>query len=303
MRPIVSVLFFLFFIAFKAYSQDILYTTSGNKIKVSKVTEINIKDIKYKDFTNPDGPTYVIAKTDIVLIQYANGTTDVINDNPNTLAPKITETVTPITSKPSDKAPVFDKSDPYGKNKKTEKKDFNLYYLNKNMISINALALANGDITLMYDREILNSRMSLSFLGGYSFNSRMGALNFFIRDSKDGAKKKFDAGVGINLMPRNTKRVQYFVGVMAKYMAYDYLSVTDTTNNQKNFSKASASQLAIMISNGWVFRVTPNFNFKLFGSIGGQINSTPLEVNRSYGKIDYANYPKVYLGYCFGYRF
>ena len=115
--------------------------------------------------------------------------------------------------------------------------------------------------------------------------------------------KKYDAGLGINFMPKNTKRVQYFVGLMAKYMAYDYLNVTDTTNNQKNFAKASGYQLAILVSNGWVFRVTPNFNFKLFGSVGGQINSTPLEATRSFGKVDYGNYPKVYLGYCFGYRF
>ena len=303
MRQILSVLFTLFLFANMAYSQDILYTTAGSKLK-GRVTEINLKDIKYKDFNNLEGPTYVIAKTDVVLIQYANGTTEVINDNPNTLAPKITETVTSI-EKPAEK-PVqkpFDRNDPYAKAKKPEKKDFNLYYLNNNTFSINALALANGDVTLMYDRDILKSRMSLTFLGGYSFNSRIGALNLFIRDSKDGAKKKYDAGFGINYMPRNTKRVQYFVGLLGKFMAYDYLDVIDTTNNQKNYQKASASQVAIMISNGWVFRVTPNFSFKVFGSIGAQINSTPLVTFNSNGKVNYGDYPKVYLGYCFGYRF
>jgi hypothetical protein len=298
-----AVLFTFFLFAHMAYSQDILYTTAGSKLK-GRVTEINLKDIKYKDFSNLDGPTYVIAKTDIVLIQYSNGTTEVINDNPNTLAPKITETVTPV-EKPSEK-PVykpFDRNDPYAKAKKPEKKDFNLYYLNNNVLSINALALANGDVTLMYDRDLLNNHISLTFLGGYSFNSRTGALNLFIRDSKDNAKKKYDAGFGINFMPRNTKRVQYFAGVLLKYMAYDYLSVTDTANNQKNYQKASAYQLAVLISNGWVFRVTPNFSFKVFGSIGGQINSSPLETSISSGKINYGNYPKAYLGYCFGYRF
>lgn len=303
MRQILSVLFTLFLFANMAYSQDILYTTAGSKLK-GKVTEINLQDIKYKDFSNLEGPTYVISKTDVVLIQYSNGTTEVINDNPNTLAPKITEVATPTETKPAPKP--FDRNNPYAnkpESDKTKKKDFNLYYLNNNSLSINALALANGDITLMYDRDILKSRMSLTFLGGYSFNSHIGALNFFIRDSKDGAKKRYDAGVGINFMPRNTKRVQYFVGLLGKYMAYDYLDVIDTTNNQKNYQKASASQVAIMISNGWVFRVGPNFSFKVFGSIGTQINSTPLETINSTGKVNYANYPKVYLGYCFGYRF
>lgn len=303
MRLKLSVLITFFLFANLAFSQDVLYTTAGSKLK-GRVTEINTKDIKYKDFNNLEGPTYVIAKTDVVLIHYSNGTTEVINENPRTLAPKNTATVAAV-EKPIEKpAPkTFDKNDPFGKNKKGEKKDFNLYYLNSNMISINALALANGDITVMYDRDLFKGRMSLSFLGGYSFNSRIGGLNFYIRDSKDGAKKKYDAGFGINYMPKNTKRVQYFVGLLTKYMTYDYLDVVDTTNNQKNYRKASAYQISILVTNGWVYRVTPNFNFKIFASVGGQINSTSLEVTNSFGKTNYANYPKVYLGYCFGYRF
>lgn len=275
------------------FGQDVLYTISGSKLQ-SKVLEINSKDIKYKDFKNIDGPTYVIAKTDIVLIQYSNGITEIVNSNPTTIEPKVIENKVSETKAVTK---VQDGNQPYVQTKKNpEKKPLNLYYLNNNMLSINMLALANGDITLMYDRDILNSRMSISFLGGYNFNSRMGGLNAFIYDAKESAKKKFDVGLGINFMPRNTKRVQYFVGLLTKYMAYDYREVVDTTNNQKVYKSASASQLAIMISNGWVFRVTPNFNFKFFGSIGAGINSTPLTNNIQ-------STPKVYLGYCFGYRF
>lgn len=287
MRRISLVFFVLFLFTSLAYSQDVLYTTSGNKI-ASKVLEINAQDIKYKDFKNIEGPTYVIAKSDIVLIQYSNGITEVLNSNPTTIEPKVTapkETVTAVES-----------TKPTTSTKLPEKKPMNLYYLNNNMLSINAFALANGDLTLMYDRDLLNNKLSITFLGGYSFNSHMGGLNAFIKDSKDGAKKKYDAGLGINFMPRNTRRVQYFVGLLSKYMAYDYQDVIDTTNNQKNYKKASAYQLAIMVSNGWVFRITPNFNFKLFGSIGVPINSTPL-------KEEYRSAPKAYIGYCFGYRF
>lgn len=284
---------FIFFLFAKmAYCQDVLYTTAGSKL-LAKVTEINAKDIKYKDFNNIDGPVYVISKADVVLIQYSNGVTEVINSNPPTLAPKITEKTN--TTPASTNATT---------NKIIEKKPFNLYYLNNNMLSINALALANGDVTLMYDRDFTNSKFSLSFLGGYNFNSRMGALNLFIADSKDHAKKKYDAGFGINFMPRNTKRVQSFVGILAKYMVYDYDNIVDTTNNQKNYQKASAYQAAILISNGWVFKVTPNFNFKFFGSIGAPINSVPLEhINANNQTTNYSHFPKIYLGYCFGYRF
>ncbi len=290
MRLLLFVLYSTFLFASSAYCQDILYTSNGNKL-MAKVLEINTKDIKYKDFNNIEGPTYVISKTDVVLIQYSNGVTEVINDNPPTIAPKVAEQ---SVARP----------DQVDKIKTPKKKAFNLYYLNNNMLSINALALANGDLTLMYDRDLANSNLSLSFLGGYNFNSRMGGLNLFIADSKDNAKKKYDAGFGINFMPRNTKRVQYFVGLLSKYMAYDYQKIISTANNQISYEGASATQLAIMLTNGWIYKVSPDFNFKIFVSLGGQINSTPLETINANGiKMDYSNYPKVYLGYCFGYRF
>jgi hypothetical protein len=276
-------LFLFLLVASSVFGQDILYTTAGNKLN-AKVLEINNYDIKYKDYSNLEGPVYVITKMDVVLIQYSNGTTEVINSNPPTLAPKTTETVVTHTGQGISKGSSKDK------------KPLNLYYLNPNMLSINALALANGDVTLMYDRDFFNSKMSLTFLGGYSFNSRMGGLNILIADSKDNAKKKYDAGFGINFMPRNTKRVQYFVGLLGKYMAYDYKNVIDTTNNQKHFENASGSQLAIMLTNGWTFRVSPVFNFKIFGSFGVPINVPELDKR-------YIGFPKVYLGYCFGYRF
>lgn len=290
MRLLLFVLYSTFLFATSAYCQDILYTSNGNKL-MAKVLEINTKDIKYKDFNNVEGPTYVISKTDVVLIQYSNGVTEVINDNPPTNSPKVEEQ-DPVGTNPIEKI------------KTPEKKAFNLYYLNNNMLSINALALANGDVTLMYDRDLANSNLSLSFLGGYNFNSRMGGLNLFIADSKDNAKKKYDAGFGINFMPRNTKRVQYFVGLLSKYMAYDYRKIVSTANNQISYQGASATQLAIMLTNGWIYKVSPDFNFKIFVSLGAQINSTPLEAINANGiKMDYSNYPKVYLGYCFGYRF
>ncbi|MDF2451792.1 MAG: hypothetical protein K0S26_1296 [Bacteroidota bacterium] len=288
MRVLSFVLFILFVIAPPVIAQDIIYTTGGNKLQ-AKVLEINPTNIKYKDHSNLEGPTYVIIKTDVVLIKYSNGITEVINSNPATLGPKTENTVV-NSSKPSES------TNNAAKQKTVEKPPFNLYYLNNNMLSINALALANGDVTLMYDRDLLDSKVSLTFLGGYSFNSRMGGLNGFIADSKDNAKKKYDLGFGVNFMPRNTKRVQYFIGLLGKYMSYDYQNVIDTTNNQKQYEKASAYQMAVMLSNGWVFRVSPNFNFKLFGAIGAPINSVAL-------KPEYIGVPKVYLGYCFGYRF
>ena len=170
--------------------------------------------------------------------------------------------------------------------------------MNPNLISINALALANGDVTLMYDRDFYNSKLSLSVLGGYNFNTRMGFLNGLIDNSREHAKKNYDVGLGINFMPNNTKRCQYFVGLLGKYMSYTYDNPMNTSNNQLLFTKATGYQMAIMVTNGWFMRISPNFNFKVFGSFGIPINSPELKSNTSNIIL-----PKVYLGYCFGYRF
>ncbi len=279
-------IFILFCISLNSNAQDVLYTSKGAKIE-AKLTEINASDIKYKEFTNLDGPVYVISKSEIVLIQYANGTTQVINQSPSNYSPKKESQV--FTSNES---------------KEVKKKPLDLYYMNSNLISVNALSLANGDATIIYDKELFKSKMSLSFLVGYNFNSRMGALNLYVADSKSAAKKNYDIGLGINYMPRNTKRVQYFVGFLGKYMSYNYDKVTQIVNNQKMYEKSSANQVSLMIANGWIYRISPFFNFKIFGAIGGQINSVPLDYTNSNGRnVNYSNSPKVYLGYCFGYRF
>ena len=45
----------------------------NNTIKVVKVTEINIDDIKYKRFDNLEGPLYVSNKSEIESIKFSNG--------------------------------------------------------------------------------------------------------------------------------------------------------------------------------------------------------------------------------------
>ncbi len=61
-----------------SYSQDNIIKRNGEEIR-SKVLEIGISEIKYKKFENQEGPTYTIAKSDVFMIKYENGTSEVIN--------------------------------------------------------------------------------------------------------------------------------------------------------------------------------------------------------------------------------
>lgn len=58
--------------------QDYVILKNGDEIK-SKVVELGQTEITYKKYDNLDGPSYSIAKSDVFIIKYENGTKDLIN--------------------------------------------------------------------------------------------------------------------------------------------------------------------------------------------------------------------------------
>ena len=226
-------------------AQDIIYLNNGVKVE-ALVKELNVVSIKYKNFANPDGPTYVVNRQDVLLIQYQNGTVEIINSNPTSVSPPNTETLTPKKEAP--KKGVYD-----------------AHYLNKNCIYFNGLALTNSDLAFIYDREIAKSRLSIVLLGAYNFNVHTNYTNMYIQ-ALNNSKKNYDLGAGINYYTQTRKKTQYFVGILVKYMNYEYVretSVEETLNGltytitkQENVNNY---QIAGMIVNGLQFRITPFF--------------------------------------------
>lgn len=62
--------------ALQLFSQDVIFLKNGDEMKV-KVAEVGTSDVKYKKFSNLDGPVYVISKSEIMMIKYENGDKDV----------------------------------------------------------------------------------------------------------------------------------------------------------------------------------------------------------------------------------
>lgn len=75
MRPL---LFFLFasLLPLPVFAQDIIHKNDSTTIE-AKVQEIGEAEIKYKKFSNPDGPTYTLKKSDVSYIVYQNGDKEV----------------------------------------------------------------------------------------------------------------------------------------------------------------------------------------------------------------------------------
>ncbi|NTW32804.1 MAG: hypothetical protein HGB12_09295 [Bacteroidetes bacterium] len=72
---------FIVFIAFThSFSQDVITKKTEENLQ-AKVLEIGPTEIKYKRFDNPDGPTYTILKSDVIMIRYENGSKDIFDED------------------------------------------------------------------------------------------------------------------------------------------------------------------------------------------------------------------------------
>ena len=71
-------------------AQDVITTKSGQEIQ-AKILEITSNEIKYKRFDYQDGPTYILNKSEVLMITYPNGESEafsnthvVVSSTPNT---------------------------------------------------------------------------------------------------------------------------------------------------------------------------------------------------------------------------
>ncbi len=61
--------------AYTCIAQDVIVTKDSRKIN-AKVMEVNVDNVRYKNFDNQDGPVYTLLKNDIITILYQNGQVD-----------------------------------------------------------------------------------------------------------------------------------------------------------------------------------------------------------------------------------
>ena len=70
----------LFVLAGLSMAQDVITTRDGKDIK-AKVLEISSTEIKYLDFENMEGPTYILDRSEVLIIRYQNGKNEVFVDD------------------------------------------------------------------------------------------------------------------------------------------------------------------------------------------------------------------------------
>ena len=83
---------FLLCIAGMTTAQDVIVKNDQTTV-MSKVLEITSTEIKYKKWSNQDGPTYSISRSEVLSINYENGEVEKFSDNA-TNQPKASQDVT-----------------------------------------------------------------------------------------------------------------------------------------------------------------------------------------------------------------
>lgn len=76
MKRLVLILIVMVSVGSTLWAQDNIVLHTGEEIK-AKVEEVGLTEIKYHRTDNPTGPQYTIAKADVLLITYQNGTKDI----------------------------------------------------------------------------------------------------------------------------------------------------------------------------------------------------------------------------------
>lgn len=104
MRKIVFLLFALWSGLLTAAAQDLIVKTDASQVE-AKVVEVSPDEVRYKRFSNPDGPTYVLPVAEISYIQYANGERETYN--------KVSEAAAPAAGTAESAAPSAAPSDRY----------------------------------------------------------------------------------------------------------------------------------------------------------------------------------------------
>lgn len=81
MKKILTTTLVLVFFYIHGFTQDIITQKSGEDVK-AKIIEVTQTEVKYKKFDNLTGPTFTMAKADILMVRYENGTKDIFNVEP-----------------------------------------------------------------------------------------------------------------------------------------------------------------------------------------------------------------------------
>lgn len=294
------------------FAQDKLYKKDNTKLEV-KIIEINQTEVKYKLFTYQDGPTIIVAKSDVALIEYQNGVHEVITTAP-------------------EQQPINVYQNPVDKKSKSEQEKakveaFQALTSTKNLISLNAMEPLNGCFGFSYLREFANNNaniyipVTVGFASptlNQTFDLSYNYINSTYISNYKFTRKTMEVGLGVNFQTSGKHAVTHFIGPyigIAQYNgtydfnpSYNYPNYDPTLTTEHGFV---LNRYYFMLNNGLLFRVTKNFNIMMNAAIGVKtseyIANNPTKFYPNHNGYIYSDNPfgvnAFKFGVHFGYRF
>ncbi len=303
--------FLLLISLLSGFAQDQLFKKDNSKLDV-KILEINQTEIKYKMFNYLDGPTIIISKSDVALIIYQNGSHEAIITKPEPTVIYENSNSTQIQ---------------LNKDKLKLEKFLNLIST-KNLVSVNVMDPLNGTFSLSYLREFAHNNANLyipvsvgftePYMNQSSVNTFYSPNRYNVSDYKF-SRKTFEIGLGIHLQTTGKRAVTHYIG---PYIAIAQYSGTFSENKfttdslgynvlvEKIDHSFILNRTFFMLNNGFLFRVTQNFNIIVNAAFGVKkdiyVSNNP---EKYYNSTNNYIYPSTFpisafkLGLGFGYRF
>lgn len=261
---------FLFFLINLAFAQDTIYMKGREKI-IAKVQEINPTQVKYKLFSSPNGPMYVVNKEQIWKIVYSDGHSEFFQEEAGT--EEITE-IHPI------------------------------------LIGINSFELMFGFVSLnaeyYFPKQGIGIKIPLSFglqgikgnAGDYRYNNYDNGFYYYNK------MKIVSVGTQLLFYPRRMKRrINYFTGLAFEYGRMFSRQYTFNYPNYYESSKATHDWFGTGIVNGIMINLSNRVSLSMSGTLGlevvyrsYQLNSVGITTTHyeALGRLDFT------LGFRFG---
>lgn len=262
MKPIFDLRFSALVVGFilgscQLLAQDTIFVNNKKKI-LSKVLEINNRDVKYKKYSDLTGKTYLIDKRDLIKIVYSNGTADTFN---------VKLAKIPVKAQP---APVVKKFDPRAAD----------YF--RNHAFFNVTDLFFGVFTAGYERTIKSGKYSyliplsigMTYMGitnsEYDQSNPMSSV--FPMGAYYYKNKIFSTGIELNFFPAGQGTLKYFLGPALEYGQFRYYLYEGNENNPGTFTikKTTSPFITLMFKNGFLYQYSKKFNIKAFLAMGFQ---------------------------------
>ena len=267
LKVLIITLLFLLPCAFSVHAQDVITLKNGDEIK-AKVTEMTSSEIKYKRFDNLDGPTVVVAKTEVFTINYENGTREVIN----TVAAD---------------APAERKAD-YTTWKGPHKKNF---YTGVYLDPVGFLIIGpRVGVELTFVRHVIVDAYvrfpSVGLLSGIVWEGTTDVDNF--------------SGIGVGFSAKyftGGRKGGFYVGPAAEYWTADY----DYESNRH----WKGSGIAVGVNLGYKFQFASGFYLRTGGMLGGSITTSGTYTAPDGISSEDLDYDGVFylLDFCLGFSF